>query len=467
MRALARNHDFTLLWVGQALSKLGSRGTALALPLLILQITGNPAAAGVAAFVDQAADLLVTLPGGAIADRVDRRTVMVACDLLGCLGLCALVFVVTSGVGSFPVIIAAALLDSVAASVYGSAAAAALPSVVSSEELPEAISLVQARNSAVYLVGPILGGVLFAVAPWLPFVVDAVSYAVSALLAAAVRTRLSVEVAPERTFRGDLVAGARFIARAPALRLALVNASVLNSAFGGIVLAVIALSTVDGAPAPVVGVVVAMSSVGSIIGALLAPAISRRWGMRRTLLTLLAVFATAVPAMALRPEPQVLGPLLATCALLAPALNTVVFTVITGQTPNEMQGRVQSAVAFCAIALAPLGPLVAGALLATAGATVTFLAFGAVLAALAVWTAARRQVLHAALMGVAASTDDGAAPTRRAGRHRSTGRPRPGRHRMATPRPRPAGIAARVASAIRPVRRTPSTRHTVSSLSRP
>ncbi len=413
--ALARNRDFTRMWVGQALSKLGSRGTALALPLLILQMTESPAAAGVAAFVDQAADLLVTLPGGAVADRFDRRTVMVVCDLLGCLGLCALVFAVTTNVGSLPLIIAAALLDSVAASVYGSASAAALPSVVAEDELPEAISLVQARNSAIYLIGPILGGVLFAVHPWLPFVVDAASYLVSALLAAGMRTRLTVEVDEDRTFRGDLVAGARFIARVPALRLALVNGSVLNSAFGGIVLVVIAVSSVDGVPAPIVGVVVAMSSVGSIVGALLAPTIGRRWGMRRTLLTLLIVFATAVPAMAFRPEPQVLGPLLAVCALLAPALNTVVFTLITVRTPNELQGRVQSTVAFCAIALAPLGPLVAGTLLAVAGEAATFLGFGVVLAGLAVWTFARRAVL----LGHGIPPALVARRRRRAGRHRA------------------------------------------------
>ena len=258
MTTLARNADFTRLWVGQALSKLGQRGTALALPLLILHVTGSPAIAGIAAFVDQAVDLLVTLPGGAVADRFDRRTVMVVCDLLGFAALAGLALAVTTGAAAaLPIILVASLLDSVATSVYGSASAAALPSVVGEDDLPDAISLVQARNSALYLVGPILGGLLFAVNPALPFVLDAASYLVSAYLALRIRTPLGVEVDPERTFRADLVAGLKFLAAAPPLRLALVNACVLNSVFGGVVLAVIAVSTVGGASSSIVGVVVA------------------------------------------------------------------------------------------------------------------------------------------------------------------------------------------------------------------
>lgn len=398
MTTLARNADFTRLWVGQALSKLGQRGTALALPLLILHVTGSPAIAGIAAFVDQAVDLLVTLPGGAVADRFDRRTVMVACDVLGFAALAGLALaVMVDAAAALPIILVASLLDSIATSVYGSASAAALPSVVDEDDLPDAISLVQARNSALYLAGPILGGLLFAVNPALPFVLDAASYLVSAYLALRIRTPLGVQVDPERTFRADLVAGLKFLAAAPPLRLALVNACVLNSVFGGVVLAVIAVSTVGGASASIVGVVVAMSSVGSIAGALLAPAISRRWQMRRTLLALLTVIAVAVPAMALHPGPALLGPLLALCALLGPALNTVFFTVITTQTPTDLQGRVQSSVAFCALALAPAGPLAAGILVDALGASGTFLCFGIALAALAAWTVSRRGDLQARL----------------------------------------------------------------------
>jgi len=393
LATLSRNRDFTRLWAGQALSKLGSRGSALAVPLLVLHLTGSVAAAGTVAFLDAVADLVVTLPGGAFADRHDRRTVMLVCDVGGALALATLATAVLTGHATLAVVIGACILDSVFGSVFGSASAATLPSVVRESEMPDAISLIQARNAAVHLAGPVLGGLLFVVHPALPFAVDAVSYLASALCTAYLRASLQVEVAAERTFRGDLVAGLRFLLGHPVLRHAMVNAAVLNSAFGGIVLAVIAVSQQAGASGGTIGLVVAMSSLGSLVGAMFAPWVSRSWGVRRSLLSLLTVVAVLVPAMALSPGPVVLGALLAGCALLAPVLNTVVFGLLVGLTPDGLQGRVQSSVAFAALALGPIGPLAAGLALDRVGASGTFLGFGAVLALLAAWTFATRSRL--------------------------------------------------------------------------
>jgi len=76
MRALSRDRNFTLLWVGQTLSEIGSQVTAIAMPLLVLALTGSAAKVGVARMV---AFPLVSLPAGVIADRSDRRRVMIVC----------------------------------------------------------------------------------------------------------------------------------------------------------------------------------------------------------------------------------------------------------------------------------------------------------------------------------------------------------------------------------------------------
>ncbi|MGH2882328.1 MAG: MFS transporter, partial [Solirubrobacteraceae bacterium] len=77
---MSRNREFALLWSGQAISQLGSQISLVAFPLLVLAITGSPAQAGLVAFVRNVPIAALALPAGLLADRVNRRHVMVVTD---------------------------------------------------------------------------------------------------------------------------------------------------------------------------------------------------------------------------------------------------------------------------------------------------------------------------------------------------------------------------------------------------
>src|SRR5687768_13993789 len=80
--SLWRNRDFMLLWSGQVISVLGGGISGLAMPLIILELTGgNYAAAGIAGALFGIPYLLFSLPVGALIDRWDRKRVMILCDL--------------------------------------------------------------------------------------------------------------------------------------------------------------------------------------------------------------------------------------------------------------------------------------------------------------------------------------------------------------------------------------------------
>ena len=79
--APARRRDFRLLWAGQSVSQLGSRGFHIACLLWVVAMTGSPVQAGLAGSVMLGASTLVALPGGWLADRVDRRRLMMGCDV--------------------------------------------------------------------------------------------------------------------------------------------------------------------------------------------------------------------------------------------------------------------------------------------------------------------------------------------------------------------------------------------------
>ena len=170
---LRRNRDFVLLQSGQLLSAMGSEATVIAYPLLALALTHSPARAGVVSFARLVPFAVLQLPAGVIADRVDRRRVMVAADLVRAVTIGVLAATVVAGDVSFALLAFVALVEGAASVAFTTAATGALRSVVPAPQLPEAVGAVTARVATVNLAGPPLGGFLFGVARSLPFVTDA------------------------------------------------------------------------------------------------------------------------------------------------------------------------------------------------------------------------------------------------------------------------------------------------------
>src|SRR5215218_2824939 len=149
-RGLARNHDFTILWVGETISDLGSTMSLFVFPLLGYHLTGST----VIAALLEAAGLLgmaaMLLPAGILADRYDRRRLML-------------------GAGASGALLYGSLAVAGALGVYQPAGMAAVRRVVPTDDLPTALSQVQARQHIGSLLGGPLGGVLYAVRAWAPF----------------------------------------------------------------------------------------------------------------------------------------------------------------------------------------------------------------------------------------------------------------------------------------------------------
>jgi MFS family permease len=108
---LHRNRDFVLLWSGQTLSALGSQVSLVAYPLLVLAVTGSPAKAGVVGFAKSVPIVLLALPAGALADHLNRKLLMVACDCVRALALAAFSITLATGHTSFAVIAVVAFID--------------------------------------------------------------------------------------------------------------------------------------------------------------------------------------------------------------------------------------------------------------------------------------------------------------------------------------------------------------------
>ncbi|HEY7142608.1 MAG TPA: MFS transporter [Streptosporangiaceae bacterium] len=381
-----RNRDFLVLSAAQGLSRLGTQVSGIAFPLLVLRLTGSPALAGLTGFAEGVAVAVVLLPGGAIADRWNRRAVMVAADTGCALTLAVLAAAIAARAAGMSLVIPAAVVAAGLGASFSPAAGAALRTVLSDAELPGAMSVIQARNAATALAGPALGGLLFEITPSLPFALDAASYAVSLLGSLAVRASLAAPdgaQAGRRPLLGEVLRGVRFIAAHRFLRVTMANAAVLNFAFTGVLLCLIVTIVKGGSTGFTAGTVVAFVGLGSLIGSLLAPAAKRRLSLRQAVVLVTWSCAVLVAVMAVARGVPVLAAATGAAALLVPALNVIVITAQTMITPNAMQGRVQSAISFIALSISPLGAAAAGFLLQRWPPAVAFGSFAAILAVLA------------------------------------------------------------------------------------
>ena len=108
---LHRNREFRLLWSGQAISALGSQITLVAYPLLVLAVTGSPAKAGVVGFARQLPIAVLALPAGALADRIDRKRLMVTCDAVRAVALASIPIAIVAGSVPYALIVLVAVID--------------------------------------------------------------------------------------------------------------------------------------------------------------------------------------------------------------------------------------------------------------------------------------------------------------------------------------------------------------------
>jgi hypothetical protein len=381
---LRRNRDFLLLQAGQLLSDAGSQMTSIAYPLLVLTVTGSAAKAGTVAFARTVPWLLFTLPAGVAADRWDRRRLMIAADGVRVLAVGGLAAAILLHRTAFWVVPLVAFVEGAATAVFTTAQFGAVRAVVPAPQLPAAVGAQVGRQAAVRVAGPSVGGALFGLSQALPFLVDAASYACSTGSLLAMRTPFQQPREPDRSpLRERFAEGVRFLWGQRFLRTCALLFGLANFIGPGLVLAVVVLGSRQGLSGGAVGVLVGAFGACLLLGSLLSPLVRRRLPVRAVLLLELWTW----PGCALFlvwPDVYVLTASMLVTALAIPSTDSVVHGYRIAMTPDRLLGRVESVRGTISRAIAPLGPLAAGALLDAASARATvalFAAFGLVLAA--------------------------------------------------------------------------------------
>jgi MFS family permease len=320
----------------------------------VLDQTGSPILAGLVGTLRMVAYLVVHLPAGALADRLRRRRVLLASDavwaiLMGAIGIALLLGRPLPTVMLLAFAVAGTLIGSVA----DPAGQAATRHLVTEQEMPSALALNTLRAQTLGLVAPLAGGVLYEVWPALPFLIDAGTYVVSMILVYLIRTPLGGGENTDRTtLLADIGTGMRFLWRSEFLRSYLGWAALANFATGGLTFALILVVQERGGSQ--LGVALAAISVGGLAGAALAPRLKVNVPLVCAARVLIAAVMVASPQAVTLSAGMVLTALLG--ATMSIPLNARVYELV----PDELTGRVQSAMTLVGGSLYPFAGVVTG-----------------------------------------------------------------------------------------------------------
>jgi MFS family permease len=367
--------DFRLLYAAGLLAGLSAQLTAIALPLLVLSVTGSPAQAGAVATVGGIAVLISMLPGGALADSTERRRLLMAAQSASLVLAAALGTAVLLDAPVVPLAIAVAVSAAVITSVVGPASLGLLRAAVPRELLPLAATRFQARAAMVRVAGPLAGGALYAVHPALPFLAEAAGLTVALLCLAVLRTRSRpARGAASAAFsRSGITAGLAFLWRHRFLRAVLLLFGCgMNAGFAAMMFVVLAVASGNGSSGMGGGSVVALAACGTLAGALLAPRITLSGWSRLPIAGSCWLAAALAATLTLVQQPLLMGVAigLVTCATGVASVKFA--TALLMATPERLIGRVQNGFGLVSSATMPLGPLTGGLLLAAAGPAASF-----------------------------------------------------------------------------------------------
>ena len=371
-RSLFRHRDFVRLWTAETISQFGTQVTLLALPLIAATtLNVDPFAFGMLATIEFLPFILLSLPAGVWVDRLRRRPILIAGDLVRALSLASIpVAFAVNGLTIWQLYIVG-FINGCATVFFDVAYQSYLPALVDRDQIVDGNSKLETSRSAAQISGPGVAGVIIgAVSAPFAIVLDSISFVASALFVFAIRRH---EPAPERpvdergerpSMRAEIVEGLRYVGHHPYLRSIAATTGSSNF-FGNISFSILILYLVrELAFTPeLIGLAFSIGSVGFLVGALIANRVARRFGVGHTILGSALTFGPAALLVAVAPQDFAM-PFVAASVFLG-GLGGAVYNINQVSlrqaiTPERMQGRMNATMRFIVWGTIPFGNIIGG-----------------------------------------------------------------------------------------------------------
>ncbi|HEY8406388.1 MAG TPA: MFS transporter [Gaiellaceae bacterium] len=361
-----RLSGFRLLFVSTLASSLGSLLAQIALAIDVKDRTDSGLWVGAVLVVGFLPTIIVGLTLGPLIDRLERRTLMIAADVIRAAVFFSLVFV-----GSAGAIVALAFVAGLANGFFRPAVYAGVPNLVPEEDLPHANALLQSVENASWAVGPVLGGLLTAAAgPHTAYWINAVSFLVSAVFISRIPARLlQSTTALTRGHWTDLKDGFRAVLESRPLLAVLVAWGVAGLGVGSVSVSEVFLAKNTFQAGDFgYGLLFGAIGTGLVVGSFWSGSLQERFGLARTYGLAILVMAIGFGAGAASPNVWVA----AACCVVGGLGDgvAIVCNALLVQTGarDQIRGRALTVLMAGTMSVQALGTVLAGALMPPGGA---------------------------------------------------------------------------------------------------
>jgi MFS family permease len=391
--SIFRNRSFSLYYAGQALSFVGDGLRIIAIPLLVYHLTGSALAIGVTYALELGPFALMGLVGGSLADRTDRRRLMLACDFVRFAIMALFALGYATHTLQLWMLYSGIAIISACAAIFVGGQASAIPYLLGKDRATKAYAALLAAEQSSQMILPPIGGALFAVIGPLPaLAINAITYLCSQASLAAVETFGPDEPhgwPSPRTVVADVVLGFRSLMADASLRAVSLNSLTFNF-FGFMTGAVFIpfLKRDFGASDLVVGYALGIGAIGAVIGSYLGGHVPKSWPFGRTIAIAYVVDGVLfVPVMFTHNFAVALFFLTLTNVCVLFEITQLIGWRIR-VIPDELIGRVTGAARLISLAGTVPGAILGGYLGDHFGARTPIIAsgFGYIAMALMVWT---------------------------------------------------------------------------------
>ena len=379
MLSALRDRDYRLLWLGQAISFLGDQFHLVALPWLVLTLTGDPLQIGLALAAASIPRAVFMLVGGAWADRHSPRLIMLASDLVRFVVAGLLATAILTGNAEMWMVYVLAIVFGTVSGFFQPAANATIPRILDDENLESGNSLFQIADQGAAFLGPAAAGVLIAVfgqslvggeaaaslaGIGVAFAVDALSFGVSALCLVFMRPLEAAETGEDQHPVQAIKQGLVWVWNEAEIRWMLIIIALANALVSGPLLVGLPVLANErlGQGAAAFGIILSVFAAGNLVGMVVAGSIPRLSGRAfvAAAVGLIGGFGVAIGALAFVTATWEALPLMALVGVANGYMAVTFITQLQRVTPETMLGRVMGLFMLSMYGLMPISQIAAG-----------------------------------------------------------------------------------------------------------
>jgi MFS family permease len=391
---LREHRDYRLLWTGTLVSTVGRQLTVVAMPYQVYLLTHSALAVGALGIAQLVPLLVLSLAGGAVADAVDRRRLLILVNVLLAICSAALAVATFSGWASVAVLYVLAALISGLSAVDGPTRAAVIPNLVPPQQLAAAQALNSIGFQVTLIAGPAIAGLVLAGFGTGPaYVIDAVTFVAAIAAAAAIAPQRPLRTSEREPMLQAMLRGLQFCWSQPILRGSFL-VDIVGMVFGlRRALFPLLATTVYAAGATGLGVLYAAPAVGALLAAMTSGWVGRTLRQGWIVIGSVAIFGLSAIWLGLAPSLWVAAIAVGVGGIADGYSVVSRTTVVQTVTPDELRGRVSAMLSMSANVGNYLGDIEAGAVASVTSAEFSIVSGGAiVLVSLAGMVAAMPQL---------------------------------------------------------------------------